>query len=233
MGAGLGDGARDAARMTLLAENENDIGEIALARAGDHIGRARAVAAHAHVERSVEAEGEAALGAIELHGRDAEVEHHAVGFREAGIVRGVIEIGKPLLDQREAAIGGLHQIRAGRDRALVAIDADNFAIGGGEDGARIAAGAEGGVDIDAAVMHVEHGKRRRAQHRNMAGHAACDSRRAAALRAHSDAPRMACAAKWASREWAKAAKVAGAAQNTGRSAILAEKSPDFMGYNGH
>ena len=162
--------------MTLLAENENDIGEIALARPGDHIGRARAVAAHAHVERSVEAEGEAALGLIELHGRDAEVEHHPVGFREAGIVRGVIEIGKPLLDQREAAIGALHQIRAGRDRALIAIDADNFAIGGGEDGARIAAGAEGGVDIDAAVMHVEHGKRRGAQHRNMAGCPACDSR---------------------------------------------------------
>ncbi len=59
--ARLDDGAGDGARMTLLAEQENDIGEIALARAGDDIGRARALAAHAHVERPVEAEGKSAL----------------------------------------------------------------------------------------------------------------------------------------------------------------------------
>ena len=35
---------------------------------------------HAHVERPVGAEGEAALGLVDLHRGDADVEHDAVGF---------------------------------------------------------------------------------------------------------------------------------------------------------
>src|SRR6476659_2339108 len=50
------DGARDGARVTLLPEDENDIGEIALTRLVDDIGSARALASHAHVERAIKAE---------------------------------------------------------------------------------------------------------------------------------------------------------------------------------
>ena len=57
------------------------VGEIALGRARDDVGGARALAAHAHVERPVEAEGEAALGLVELHRGDAEIEHDAVDAR--------------------------------------------------------------------------------------------------------------------------------------------------------
>ena len=89
--------------MALLAESEDDIGEIALARRVDDIGRARAVAAHAHVERPVEAEGKSALAAIELHGGDAEIEHDAVDRVVAGIARDGVEIGEAVLDQRQPA----------------------------------------------------------------------------------------------------------------------------------
>ena len=204
LGARLDDGARDAARVALLAEDENDIGEIAFARAGDHIGRARALAAHAHVERPVEAEREAALGPIELHGGDAEVEHHAVDRVEAGAVRDAVEIGEAVFDQREPATRRLHQVGAKRDCRLVAVDADDFAVRGGEDGAGIAAGAESGVDIDAAVVNVEEVDGGAAEHRNVGSASANDSRKAVAARGHSPAPGASRAAgsgpNWAASE---------------------------------
>ena len=195
--ARLDDGAGDGARMALFAENENDVGKIALACSGDHIGRARTLPAHAHVERPVEAEGKAARGGIELHGGDAEVEHHAVHAIGAAIARDCVEIGKAVFDQREPAVRRLHQVGAERDRALVAVDADHFAVGGRENGAAIAAGAESGVDIDAAVMHVEEVERRRAEHGNMVGRSANDSRKAVAARRHSRTPGVLRAADWA------------------------------------
>ena len=78
---GRDDGEGDAARMALLAELEDDIGEIALARLRHHVGGARAVDAHAHVKRPVEPEREAALGLVELHRGHAEIEHDAVHCR--------------------------------------------------------------------------------------------------------------------------------------------------------
>ena len=98
------DGARDGARMALLAERRDDRREIALGRRGHHIGRARAVAAHAHVERTVEPEREAALGLVELHRRHAEVEHDAVDRVVAAAARDAFEIGEAILDQRQPAV---------------------------------------------------------------------------------------------------------------------------------
>ena len=213
------------------------MGEVALARRVDDIGRARARARHAHVERPIEAEGEAALRRIELHGGDAEVEHHAVDFRETGVARGVVEIGEAIFDQHEPSIRRLHQVRAQRDSALVAIDADDFAIGRDQDRARIAAGAESRVDIDAAVANTEELDRGGAEHGNVVSGSANDSRKAAAARRHLRAPSAARAAGWNPRsalsEHAKAPRIAVPPRNIERPAILAEKLSDFMGYNGH
>ena len=134
-----------------------------------------AVAAHAHVERPVEPEREAAFGAVELHRGDADVEHDAVDLREAGAARDRVELREALLDQRQPAARLLDQIGAERDRVRVAVDADHPAVGGREDGAGIAAGAEGAVDIDAAVTDVEKLDRRAAEHGNVAGRSASDS----------------------------------------------------------
>ena len=51
------------------------------------------------------------------------------------LARDRVEIGKAILDQRQPAVRRLHQVGAERDRALVAVDADHLAVGGGEDGA--------------------------------------------------------------------------------------------------
>ena len=104
---------------------------------------------------------------------------------------------KRLSDQDQPAAGRLHEIGAARDRALVAIDADDPAVGGGEDGAGVAAGAEGGVDIDAAGADVEIFDHGAAEHGNVTGQSASDSGLAAAARHHSRAP---CGPSAATRE---------------------------------
>ncbi len=74
-----------------------------------------------------------------------------------------------------------------------------------KDGARIAAGAEGGVDIDAAVMNVEKVERGAAEHGNVEGWSASDSRKAVAARRHSRAPSALRAADW-DPSWALSAR---------------------------
>ena len=83
----------------------------------DDVGGARAVAAHAHVERAVEAEREAALGRVELHGGDAEIEHDAVDRLDAGVARHSVEIGEAIFDQRQAPARRLDQGLPERERA--------------------------------------------------------------------------------------------------------------------
>ena len=155
----------------------------------DHVGRARPGAAHAHVERTVEAEREAAGGFVELHRRQPDIEHDAVDRVIAAGPRHAFEIGETVLDQDQPAFGARHQVEARGNRALVAINADDVAVCGGEDRARIAAGAEGRVDIDAAVADVEEFDRGAAEHRNVTDQSAIGSRLpAAAARHHSRAP---------------------------------------------
>ena len=72
-----------------------------------------------------------------------------------------------------------------------------LAVGGGKDRARIAAGAEGGVDIDAAVADGEELDRAAGEHGNVTGQSASGSRvSAAAARHHSRAPSGVAAATW-------------------------------------
>ena len=55
-----------------------DAGEIAGLEAVDDFGRTHPGLGHPHVERTFGAEGKAALGLVELHRGNADVEHHAV-----------------------------------------------------------------------------------------------------------------------------------------------------------
>ncbi len=142
-GAGADDGARDRAGMPLLAERSDDGGEVALGGLRHHVGGARPVAAHAHVERAVEAERKAALGLVELHRRDAEIEHDAVDRVVAKLPRDRCEGWRsgPRTSMSRPPAASTRSAPA-RDRALVAIDADDAAIGRRQNRARIAAGAE-------------------------------------------------------------------------------------------
>src|SRR6476620_8177176 len=161
--------------MPLLAEGKDDVSEIPFACRVDHVGRAGALAAHAHVERSVETERKAAFRGVELHGRDAEIEHDAIDRVVPRLTGDRVEIGKSIFDQGQAALSLLDQIGAARDGTLIAIDGDKFAVGGRENSARIAAGTEGAIDIDAAVTHIEKIHRGAAEHGNVEGRSASDS----------------------------------------------------------
>src|SRR6185295_6834222 len=87
LGAGGDDGAGDDARPPLVAIVVDDVGELALAAPVHDVGGALALLFHAHVEGAVGAEGEAALGPVELHGGDADVEGDAVGGVDAARIQ--------------------------------------------------------------------------------------------------------------------------------------------------
>ena len=61
------NGAGDGAGALLLAERGDDGGKVAFGELVDEVACGQAFGAHAHVERAVLGEGEAALSLIELH----------------------------------------------------------------------------------------------------------------------------------------------------------------------
>ena len=77
------------------------------------------------------------------------------------------EIGKAILDQGQPAIRTINQIESTGNRRAVAIDADHPGSRHSQDRAAVAAGAEGGVDIDAAVARLQHLDRLAAEHGDM------------------------------------------------------------------
>ena len=98
--------------------------------------------AHAHVERPVGPEGEAARRVVDLHRRDADVEDDAVDALAAMLAGDAVEIGEAAFDQGQPTVGGRQECLAGGDCLPVAVDGDDLGAVG-EDGAAIAAGAEG------------------------------------------------------------------------------------------
>ena len=86
-----------------------------------------------------------------------------------------LQIGEPVLDQIEPALGLLDQACALGDRALIAIDADDAGAGRRQDRLRIAAGAEGRVDVKSAVANAKPFDGAAAEHGNMTSRSASDS----------------------------------------------------------
>ncbi|GMA76045.1 hypothetical protein GCM10025880_24620 [Methylorubrum aminovorans] len=155
----LDDRAGHRARAALLAEMVEDVGERAFLLAVHEIGRARAVAAHAHVERPVLAEREAAMRLVELHRRHADIEHDPVGLLLALIGDQGVEIPEAALNQPQAAGGGIHEAGAGPDRAGIAVDGDYSDLGRGlKERARVAAGTEGAVHGQTRPVEGERGE---------------------------------------------------------------------------
>ena len=161
--------------MPLFAEVENDIGEVALGGSVNDVSRTWAFTAHPHVEGAIKAERESATGRIELHGGNAEIEHHSIDSRVARFARNRIEVGKSVLDQGQATVGLIDHVGTKRDGGLITVNADHFTIGRGENRAGVAARAEGAIDIYAALSRLEQVARRAAEHGNVEGRSASDS----------------------------------------------------------
>ncbi len=184
--ARLDDGAADAPGMALLAEDADDAGKLLGAGAADDIRRARAGLAHAHVERTVEAEREAALRLVDLHGGHADIEHHAIGGDEAGGAGERLEVGEAALDQRQPPAARGDERGARLHRARVAVDRQHAAAHL-QDGARIAAGAEGAVDVAATLDDGEVVESLGQEDGRVAGQSA-STLRGGAARAHAPSP---------------------------------------------
>ena len=140
------DGAGDAARLLFFTEKTEDADQIADLRTIDDIGRRNAGTRHAHVERAIFLEGKTALGLVDLHGGNADIQHDAIEPALRGMFR---EIGELRLDEAQpAAIGGNHRLTAG-DRGRIAVERDDISALI-EDCLGIAAGAERAVENDLA-----------------------------------------------------------------------------------
>jgi hypothetical protein len=148
------DGAGDAARGPLLAEVIEDVGDRRLVLVAEDVGGRAPLALHAHVERRVEPERKPAPRLVELHRRNPDVEHDAIGRLDAETLRRRVELAEARFHQPKPAAGRRLKSRAGPNGRRVAIEGDHpgAAI---EKRARIAAGAKGGVDIEAAGPRLE------------------------------------------------------------------------------
>ena len=104
---------------------------------------------HPHVERAVVAEREAAIGLVDLHRRDADIECDAVERTEAETRRDGLEIGESVLDQGQPVPELIHKFSTAGDGGRVAIEREHAGSGVGEDRLGIAAGAERPVEVEA------------------------------------------------------------------------------------
>ncbi len=130
---------------------------------------ALAAAAHAHVERRIEAEREAARRIVELHRRDAEIESNAVDLANAVRRQQLFHFAEAALDQSEPAGEAFRQRGAVLDRRRVAVDGADAALRRFEQATAIAAGAEGGIDIDRTVARCQAFEHFGQHDRRMAG----------------------------------------------------------------
>ncbi len=113
--------------MAFLAQKIENAGQIAGLETVDHVGSARPFFRHAHVERTVLLEGEAALGLIDLHRRHANIEHNAVHLAARSLDRRdrVVQGREPGLDQIEPARKLLFHRPPGFDCSRIAVNRDH------------------------------------------------------------------------------------------------------------
>jgi hypothetical protein len=152
---GRHNGARDGAGLALFPQHGNDGRKIALGGPRHDVGSARTGTPHAHIERAFTPKRKPALGLIELHRGDAEVEHDAVDGLKAEVAGDRIKSRESRLDEGEAARRVLDQIGAEGERALIAVKPDDPGRRRVENRARMSTGPEGRVDVDAAVPGAE------------------------------------------------------------------------------
>ena len=154
-GARADDGARHLAGAAFLAVTIDNVGEVCFRQSIHRVGRAGAAfrggTFHAHVQRPVGAEGKAALGLVELHGGHAEIQRHAVQRRLQPVGQQGLHVAEAALDDLQAPGVTGRQFAAARHGAGIAVDAPDGAVGGLQDRAAVAAGAEGAVNVNGAV----------------------------------------------------------------------------------
>ena len=150
-----GDGAHHGMGPPFLAEHPQKMLEGWLLEGVDDIGGAHPMTRHAHVERAVMREGEAARAVIELHRRHADIEQDAIDALDTGRRHELDHLGEASFEQHQAIAENSLECPAVADGARIAIDGIDPRLRPFEQQAGVAAGAERAVDIDAAVPRRE------------------------------------------------------------------------------
>ena len=146
----LDDGAGDRAGEPFLAVLPQDPGQVVDVVGVEDVGRGGAVRlVHAHVERGVDAVGEAAVLLVELKGRDAEVEEGGVHGPQPERRHDRGELVVHRVDQREPVRIRREALPREVECLLVAVDPDEAGLGAAlEDALGVATHPQGAVDAD-------------------------------------------------------------------------------------
>src|SRR5262245_50826244 len=148
--------AGDAPREPLFAVAEDRVGELDFGRMRDEIGRRLALrTVHAHVERFVALETEAAARCVELHRRDTEVSERAVDHGNLALVKDIGDRAVVGVDELDAFAPRCERFGGAGESVAVAIESDEPRRPGLEQRAGVAAEADRAVDEEAAVFGTE------------------------------------------------------------------------------
>src|SRR5439155_21213378 len=102
---------------------------------------------HAHVERALLGEREAALGAVELRRADAEIDHDPID----GSVEDRAQLGEPSVDQTDAVAESCEPGFGRLQRPGIAIDTNRARSGDLQDGFEMTAAARSSVAINLVI----------------------------------------------------------------------------------
>ena len=154
--SGLHDRPRQRPRLSLLAIGEKNVGKRLFRKRVDHLRRRHAGLLHAHVQRPFVQEGKAARRIIKLHGRNPDIEQHAVRLLpKAGFGQRPFHLRiAPVIHMHPAGMGRGQLLRQ-RHRIRIAVDGHKPCFRHGENGARMPAGAKGAINIDPARAHIQ------------------------------------------------------------------------------
>ena len=141
--------------MPLLAQREQQIGEVALRQRVHQIGSRTTTALHAHVERPIKTEREAALGLIELERGDTEVEDHAIKRRHAPGLKQRKHVTEATFDQMQPTREPRCNGGAAGDRVWIAVNRIKGAARRTKDRRCIPAATEGAVAILSIITRAE------------------------------------------------------------------------------
>ena len=154
---------RQTTRRALLAIEEKEIGQLRLSRAVDDIRRRRAVRAHAHVERAVLLEGKPPPRLIDLHGGDADIEHHP-GER---LIDKIGDVAKAAFNDLQPVAIDRRPFAAPRHRLRIAVDSDHFIRPSLQKRDGVAARVEGAVKKGSAPRRITRLQHFGQQHRRV------------------------------------------------------------------
>src|SRR5262245_44835849 len=132
-----------------------DLPDLLLGCAGEPLrGRDARARVHAHIERSVEAEAEAAGGVVELRRGHAQVEQDAVGRRDAGAGSQLGEPAEAPVQHAKTPVTDLSS-RGHRLRITIERDEPPCAPQLRQDRAAVAAATERAVDVATVAPHLQ------------------------------------------------------------------------------